>query len=39
MWNNFKIIPYFERVMPKVKPATAQIKDFNHFLVNIQTSL
>ncbi|HYB54477.1 MAG TPA: hypothetical protein VEG84_11480, partial [Thermoanaerobaculia bacterium] len=36
--QNFKITPYYERVMPKVQPGTAQIKDFNRFLTQIQTS-
>jgi Phosphate-selective porin O and P len=39
MGQNFKITPYYERVMPKVEPLTAKIKDFNRFVVQIQTSL
>jgi len=39
MGQNFKITPYYERVMPKVEPTTAKIKDFNRFVVQIQTSL
>jgi len=39
MGQNFKITPYYERVMPKVMPTTAQIKDYNRFVCQIQTSL
>ena len=39
MAQNFKITPYYERVMPQVQPTTAKIKDFNRFVVQIQTSL
>jgi len=39
MGNNFKITPYYERVMPKVQPTTAQIKDYNRFVCQIQTAL
>lgn len=34
--NNLKITAAYERIMPKTQPATAQIKDFNHFLVQFQ---
>jgi hypothetical protein len=36
--QNFKIVPYYERVMPKVQPTTAAIKDFNRFVVEWQGS-
>ena len=39
MGQSFKITPYYERVMPKVEPGTAKIKDFNRFVVQIQTYL
>jgi hypothetical protein len=39
MGQNFKITPYYERVKPEVQPTTAKIKDFNRFVVQIQTSL
>jgi hypothetical protein len=34
--NNLKITAAYERIMPKTMPTTAQIKDFNHFLVQFQ---
>lgn len=36
--QNFKIVPYYERIMPKTQPATAQIKDFNRFVLELQGS-
>jgi hypothetical protein len=39
MGQNFKITPYYEHIMPKVQPTTAQIKNYNRFVVQIQTSL
>lgn len=36
--QNAKITPYYERVIPKVQPATAQIKDFNRFVCQFQGS-
>ncbi len=36
--QNFKIVPYYERVIPKVEPTTAQIKDFNRFVLELQGS-
>jgi hypothetical protein len=39
MGQNFKISPMYEREMPVVQPTTAKMKDFNRFLVQIQTSL
>ena len=36
--QNLKIVPYYERIMPKTQPATAQIKDFNRFVVEMQGS-
>lgn len=36
--QNFKIVPYYERVMPKVQPTTAQIQDFNRFVLEFQGS-
>jgi hypothetical protein len=39
MGQNFKIVPYYERIMPKVQPTTAKIKDSNRFVVEIQVSL
>jgi hypothetical protein len=36
--QNFKIVPYYERVVPKVQPGTATIKDFNRFVVEWQGS-
>ena len=36
--QNFKIVPYYERVIPKVQPTTAQIKDFNRFVLEMQGS-
>jgi hypothetical protein len=34
--QNFKIVPYYERVFPKVQPTTAQIQNFNRFVVEFQ---
>jgi hypothetical protein len=34
--QTFKMTPYYERIFPKVQPSTAQIKDFNRFVVQIQ---
>ena len=39
MGQLFKITPYYERVMPKIMPTTATIKDFNRFVVQFQASL
>jgi hypothetical protein len=36
--QNFKIVGYYERIMPKVQPATALIKDFNRFVMEWQGS-
>jgi hypothetical protein len=36
--QNFKIVPYFERIFPKNQPLTAQIKDFNRFVLELQGS-
>ena len=36
--QNFKIVPYYERIIPKTQPATAQIKDFNRFVLELQGS-
>lgn len=36
--QNFKIVPYYERIMPKSQPATAQIKDLNRFVLELQGS-
>ena len=39
MGQNFKIVPYYERIIPKVEPTTAKQKDTNRFVVEIQVSL
>jgi Skp family chaperone for outer membrane proteins len=36
--QNFKIVPYYERIMPKNQPATALIKDTNRFVLEMQGS-
>jgi hypothetical protein len=36
MGQNFKITPYYERIIPKTKPPTASRKDLNRFVVQIQ---
>ena len=36
--QNFKIVGYYERIMPKVQPSTAQIKDYNRFVMEWQGS-
>ncbi|HEY1434538.1 MAG TPA: hypothetical protein VGG65_04135 [Thermoanaerobaculia bacterium] len=36
--QNFKIVPYYERIIPKVQPATAAIKDTNRFVLEFQGS-
>jgi hypothetical protein len=36
--QNFKIVPYYERVVPRVQPGTAAIKDFNRFVLEMQGS-
>ena len=36
--QNFKIVGYYERIMPKVQPATAAIKDYNRFVMEWQGS-
>ncbi|HTR03518.1 MAG TPA: hypothetical protein VMN82_10020 [Thermoanaerobaculia bacterium] len=36
--QNFKVVPYYERIMPKSQPATAQIKDYNRFVLELQGS-
>jgi len=36
--QNFKIVPYFERIFPKTEPRTAQLKDFNRFVLELQGS-
>jgi len=36
--QNFKLVPYYERIMPKSQPATAQIKDLNRFVLEVQGS-
>jgi phosphate-selective porin O/P len=36
--QNFKIVPYYERVEQNVKPVTATLKDFNRFVVEFQGS-
>ena len=36
--QNFKIVPYYERIIPKVQPTTAAIKDLNRFVVEWQGS-
>ncbi len=36
--QNFKIVPYYERIIPKSQPATAQIKDLNRFVLELQGS-
>jgi hypothetical protein len=39
MGQNFKITPYYERIIPKVQPATAKQKDANRFVVQFQAFL
>lgn len=39
MGQNFKITPYYERIIPKVQPTTAKQKDANRFVVQFQTYL
>jgi len=39
MGQNFKITPYYERIIPKVQPATARQKDANRFVVQFQAYL
>ena len=39
MGQNLKITPYFERIVPKVQPATARQKDANHFVIQLQVFL
>ena len=36
--QNFKLVPYYERIIPKSQPATAQIKDLNRFVLEMQGS-
>jgi hypothetical protein len=36
--QNFKIVPYYERIMPKNQATTAQIKDTNRFVLELQGS-
>ncbi len=36
--QNFKIVPYYERILPKSQPVTAQLKDFNRFVLELQGS-
>jgi hypothetical protein len=36
--QNFKIVPYYERIIPKSQPSTAQIKDLNRFVLEVQGS-
>jgi hypothetical protein len=36
--QNFKMVGYYERVVPKVQPGTAAIKDFNRFVMEWQGS-
>ncbi len=36
--QNFKLVPYYERIIPKTQPVTAQIKDFNRFVFEMQGS-
>jgi len=36
--QNFKMTAYYERIVPKVMPTTAQIKDLNRFVVQWQGS-
>lgn len=36
--QTFKIVPYYERIIPKSQPATAQIKDLNRFVLELQGS-
>jgi hypothetical protein len=39
MGQNFKITPYYERIIPKTQPATAKQKDANRFVVQFQAFL
>jgi hypothetical protein len=39
MGQNFKITPYYERILPKVQPSTAKQKDANRFVVQFQAYL
>jgi Phosphate-selective porin O and P len=34
--QNFKVTPFYERIIPKVKPAAASVKNTNHFGVQLQ---
>ena len=36
--QNFKFVPYYERIFPKNQPVTTEIKDFNRFVLEIQGS-
>ena len=37
--QNLKIVPYFERVLPKSEPAVTQkLEEFNRFLLEVQGS-
>jgi uncharacterized membrane-anchored protein YhcB (DUF1043 family) len=36
--QNFKIVPYYEKIIPKSQPVTAQIKDLNRFVLEFQGS-
>jgi hypothetical protein len=38
LWQNFKITAYYEKIEPKVKPATAAIQDLNRFVMQFQGS-
>jgi hypothetical protein len=39
MGQNFKITPYYERILPKVQAGTAKLKDANRFVVQFQAYL
>jgi hypothetical protein len=39
MGQNFKVTPYYERIIPKVQPGTARQKDANRFVVQFQAYL
>jgi hypothetical protein len=39
MGQNFKITPYYERILPKVQPPTAKQKDANRFVIQFQAFL